>query len=236
MDTISINDIAKGHVRLRHGTATALANYIRAAGLCAPDMQETINTVIRDCECQGTFRPSPHAKVATRPPSSEPQTHIIIEVIKHGGKKYLHSVDECTNWSEAGCIHRKTMDVQIEDLRQIQYIRHGPPQSINCDREYHNSQFMQFCAKTNTALHLVAANDYEPNGLIENANRTLRSFYDRIRLGDKRTVSEFITAEAVLARTYQQDLKERRHSSCSMEDARDYFRISMKRSPHLFQL
>lgn len=92
------------------------------------------------------------------------------------------------------------MDVQISVLQRMFFLRHGPPQSIRCDREYDNAQFKLFCAQTETKLHFVSANDHEANGLIENANRTLRSFYDRIRIYDRKSNGEEIAAEAVFGK------------------------------------
>ena len=194
---LSRNDITKLHLHLKHGTATAIENYIRAAGMWDKSLKRFIDDVLLSCPCRLAFAPSPHPKVASRPPSSSPQSRISIDVIKLGGKNFLHSVDECTLWSEAAVIYRKSMDIQISALRRIQQLRHCPPGTIRCDREYDNSKFRAFCSETNTALIPVAANDHEANGLIENANRTLRSFFDRIRACDRRSPCEVIVSDAM---------------------------------------
>lgn len=189
--------ISKLHLQLRHGTKTALTKYIRAAGLWGDTTSHDIEEVIQACGCRIAMPPKPHTKVGRRPPTAEPQKRISIDVIHLGGNNYLHVVDECTSWSEAGRISRKSMNVQIDVLRQIQFLRHGPPEFIRCDREYDNEEFRAFCAEHGTELVPVAANDHESNGLIENANRTLRSFFDRLRSFDKRTATDMIVAEAI---------------------------------------
>lgn len=94
------------------------------------------------------------------------------------------------------------MDVQILVLRQTQYLRHGSPKTIRCDREYVyvNSQLAVFCPETGTERIHVAANDHEANGLIENANRTHPSFHDRLGLCVQRSAGKTIVAEAVFGK------------------------------------
>lgn len=81
------------------------------------------------------------------------------------------------------------MDVQIAVFRRMRHLRLGAPQSIHFDREYDNKQFKAFCAETTTELHIVGENYQDTNGLVENVNRTLRSFFDRLRLCDKRSTT-----------------------------------------------
>lgn len=190
-------EVIKLHLQLRHGTATSMENYIRAAGLWHGSMQNTIAEIIQQCGCQLAFAPKPHVKVGVRPPSTEPQACISIDVIHLEGKNYIHSIDECTTWSEAGCIPNKSMESQIRVLKRMQHLRHGAPRTIRCDNEYNNTEFKEFCKQYGTELIPTAANDHEANGLIENANRTLRSFYDRLRCCDKKSTGEAIIAEAL---------------------------------------
>ena len=74
------------------------------------------------------------------------------------------------------------MHIQIDVFKQIQLLRHGAQKTIQCDREYDIREFRSLCDSLNLALRLSAAHDHKENGLIENANRTLRSFFDRLRL------------------------------------------------------
>lgn len=50
------------------------------------------------------------------------------------------------------------------------------------------------------ALIPVVANDHEANGLIENANRTLRRCFNCIRAFDQRSPCVAVTAEAILGK------------------------------------
>ena len=86
--------------------------------------------------------------------------------------------------------------MQIETFKHIQLLRHGAPKTIQCDREYDNQEFRAFCESHDISLRFSAAHDHEANGLFENANRTLRSFFDRLRLCDKRSPATLIVAEA----------------------------------------
>lgn len=163
-------------------------------------MEDKIKDVVQNCECRSAFKTSPHSKVAVYPPSLYPQVNISLDLIHLDRRNYLHSIEESTSWSEIGYICRKTMDVQIELLRRFQYQRHGPPKSIKCDKEYDNVQFRTVCAETMPILNLVTANDHDSNGLIENANQTLRSFYNQIRQCDRRSANEIISGEALFGK------------------------------------
>lgn len=118
---LTVKDVLKLHLQLRHGTSTALKNYIRATDLWDSKMEHRINNVIQTFECLSAFMSKLNFKVSLRPPSLEPQTSISIDIIHLERKNYLHSINECISWSEAGYICRKTMDVQIEVLRRIQH-------------------------------------------------------------------------------------------------------------------
>lgn len=188
---------SKQHVQLRNRTATALAKYIRAPGLWSSNSKRWIDEAISQCNCRATFLPCGHAKVGTRPPSRKPQAHISIYVIHLEGRNFIHTVDECTTGLEAGYICRKTMGVQIGVLRCIQYLRHGEPKTVLCDREYRNPRFRQFCQGAGTELLLVASNDHEAYGLIKNANRTIRSLFNRLRICDIRNSPDLSVPEAL---------------------------------------
>lgn len=136
---LTVQDLSKLQLRLKHGTNTALKNYIRAMGFWDCGMEHKNNNVIRRREYSSAFMPKPHFKVAHRPRSLEPQANISINIIHLEWKNQLHSIDECTSWSGAGYISRKTMDVKIEVLRRIQHQRHGPPKFIMFDTEYDNA-------------------------------------------------------------------------------------------------
>ena len=56
-------------------------------------------------------------------------------------------------------------------------------------------------------MDLVASNDHEANGLIENENRTLRSFFDRLRSCDKRSSTDAIVVEALYGKNVALGLK-----------------------------
>lgn len=129
-------------------------------------------------------------------PSQETQQHVSIVVVHFEGKNFFHSVDECTTWWEVGYISRKSINLKIFFVQQIQMLRHGCPRSIKCDREYDSNLFKPFCRESDITLLLGAANDYEANGLVENWNRTLTSFFDRLRPCEMQVPTELLKAEA----------------------------------------
>lgn len=52
-----------------------------------------------------------------------------------------------------------------------------------------------------SAPRQAAANDHEANGLVDNGNRTFRSFFHHLRLCDKRNTTEFLDSGAVFGNT-----------------------------------
>lgn len=104
------------------------------------------------------------------------------------------------SWSEAGDIHHKAMDVQIYVLRRIPYILQIPHKTIHCENEDKKAQSSTFCKEMGTELRPVAENKHEANGLIENYNRVLRSFYHSLRLCDSRSCGEIIVAKSLFGK------------------------------------
>ena len=193
-------DVKKINIQLKHATKTAISKYLKLAGLWSAEVETILNEFINECECRLASGPTPHAKVGRSPPSTEVQRHISLYLVHTEENNFIHVVDHCTGWSEAGYVNRKSMDVQIRVLTQIQLIRHGCPTTIQCDREYDNVEFKKLCASSSNRLNFVAANDHEANGLIENANRTLRSFFNRLRLFDRRSTTTDLVAEALFGK------------------------------------
>lgn len=89
------------------------------------------------------------------------------------------------------------METKISTFRRIYTLRNGTSRTIKNDREYLNSEFGAFYDEMECNLIPVSANDHEGKGLIENANKTLRSFYNLLRLCDQSSTPETICAEAV---------------------------------------
>lgn len=85
------------------------------------------NDVIQNYKCRYAFKPGPHSKVAIRPSSLDSLANIIIDIIHLEGKKYLHSIDECTTWSGVVKNFRKIVEVQKELRRRTQCQQHRRP-------------------------------------------------------------------------------------------------------------
>ena len=112
------------------------------------------------------------------------------------GYNFLHVVDKGTGWSELGLIRRKLLKEQIKVFRAIQIYRHGLPTSITGDQEYNKKEFKEFCSNIAVELISTPAYDHEANGTIESANRTIRSYFNRLRAVDKKTATADLVAEA----------------------------------------
>lgn len=128
------------------------------------------------CACRLSFSLSSHRIVAAQTPLKESQQHVSSDVIYYEGTSSLHSVELCITWSEVPYFSRRGIYLQISVFQQMQLLRHGRPNSIKCNPEYDNNLFSRFCEESDITLFLVAASVQEGSGLIETANRTLRSF------------------------------------------------------------
>ncbi len=73
------------------------------------------------------------------------------------------------------------MGDQISAFKKIEVLRHGNPQRIYGDREYLTGEFKTICDNLSAKFIPMAANDHEANGTVERANRTLKTFFRRIR-------------------------------------------------------
>ena len=177
-----------------------MVNYLKAAKLWNCGMKTDIIEIVSSCKCQLAFPPTPNPVVGIVPPPNDAQTHLSLDIISLSGLNFLHIIDHATRWSEISHISRKELSVQISALRRVQLHTHGVPQTIQADQEYNKSLFLEFCQEYGITLIPVAENAHESNGLIERANRTLRSHYLRLRAYDQKTHTIDLVHEAVYAK------------------------------------
>lgn len=168
-------DLKKLHLQLKHGSHTAMKDWIKAIGKWSDDLDEGIANVLFECKCKTAHSPSPHAVVSTRLPSKEKQTDVAVDLIFLEGVPCPHVIDKCTGWSETTTLRRRVMDG---------------------DREYRAAKFAAMCEEISANLILLAANDHEANGAVEGGNRTLRNFFSRLRAEESKSTVAAILAEA----------------------------------------
>ncbi len=193
-------NLRKLHLQMRHGTHSAMRNWIQSAGKWSPELDKCITELLLDCECKIANMPKPHAVASTRPPETEKQTAVALDVVFFEGVPCLHVVDKCTEWSEAAVLRSRAMSEQLAAFQRIQVLRHGNPQRIYGDREYLNRDFTSMCSGISAEFIPVAANDHEANGTIERANRTLRNFFMRTRAENQKSSIGDILAEATFGK------------------------------------
>lgn len=70
---LSRQDLKKIHLQLKHGTITAVRDYVRSAGMWHANMYDVVQSIITDCGCRLGDPPTTHPKVATRPPTDSSQ-------------------------------------------------------------------------------------------------------------------------------------------------------------------
>lgn len=85
---LSIKDMSKLHLQMRHGTKKAHINYIRVAGNWDGNIEKNNNNLNQNFECRSAVKSSPHLKVKIIYPSLDPQANISIN-INHLDRKII---------------------------------------------------------------------------------------------------------------------------------------------------
>lgn len=109
-----------------------------------------------------------------RPTSTQPQAQTSINVIHLGGRTYIHSINECMTWSEAGCISSKQWAFEVMCYNAFSISDMVDQKKIQWDDEYKDETFVVFCSETGTELFAVAASYHKASGLVENRSHALR--------------------------------------------------------------
>lgn len=196
----NLAEIKKIHIQLKHATAAQLEDYLRVAGLWMPEMKEDVLKVLNSCPCKLGENPRPHPIVGSSPPTKQIQTDVSVDVITVSGIPFMHVVDHGTNWSETAMLRSHALQDQVRTIKQIQLYRHGIPKSITADGEYGKGDFNEMCDEFNIKLIVTPAHAHQSNGKIERANRTIRSFYNRLRACHPNAPTVDLMVEATFAK------------------------------------
>lgn len=177
-----------------------MENWIKSAKLWHPALKKSIEKMLLECTCKVAHEPTPHPIVSQNPPARYKQTYVSIDVVFIEGVPIMHVVDKCIGYSETGILRRRALDAQLATFLDIWIYRHGIPLTIHADREYFKGVFYSFCSENGITLAEHAANDHEANGTVERANRTLKSFFRRIRSDKPKSSVSEILREATYAK------------------------------------
>jgi len=185
---------------MRHGTATAMEDWLKQSGVWNAELKESIDALLFECDCKVAREPSPHPIVSTNLPEPHKQTSVALDIVFLEGIPVMHAVDKCTGYSETSVLRRRLHDVQVAAFAAIWIYRHGLPKKIHADREYFRGAFADFCKDNDINLVEIAAEDHQANGAVERGNRTLRSFFRRLRAEKPKAAVSTILAEATYAK------------------------------------
>lgn len=192
--------LKKLHLALKHGSATAMQDWLKSAGVWHADLKRCINELLLECSCKVSIEPKPHPIVSTNLPERHKQTSVSLDILFLEGTPVMHIIDKCTGWSETSALRRRLLEEQVETFVAIWIYRHGLPKKIHADREYFRGVFAAF-ARDNGIQHVeLAANDHEANGAVERANRTLRNFFRRLRSEKPKVPLSSVLREATYAK------------------------------------
>ena len=185
--TLSNNELRKLHLQLGHGTLTQTKEFIRSARMWKENYGARLEKIISSCPCVLEKPPPPRPVCSKAVAPTTPQEEVAVDIVYFRSKPFLHSIDLCTKWSETGYLRTKRLCDQIKTFTKIQLYRHGVPANIRGDQEYNKTEFRDFCGSINATLVPVAANHHEGNTVVERANRTIRSYFNRLALAEPQT-------------------------------------------------
>lgn len=200
-------------MQLKHGSKTQMADWIKSVGEWDSNLETCIDKLLIECKCTTAQNPKPHAAVSIRLPTLAKQVDISVDTIFLEGVPCLHSICKSTRWSEAAALPSNSLRDQVTAFKRIQIYRHGAPLRIHGDGQYGKGEFIKMCDDIGAKFILSAANDHEASGAIESANKTLRSYYRRIRAVDQKSPLTDILAEAV----YGKNICKGKKMACSFE-------------------
>ena len=151
--------------------------------------------------------PRPHPSVSTRVPKRHKLENVAIDVINIDGSQFQHIVCKSTGWSVTSPIRRKDLATQIRAFRTAWLWHYGPPRTVMGDNEYNKSEFLEFLREIDAEFEPVPAYDHQANGAIESANRTLRSYYRRLRSVDRKSSTASVVAGATFGKNISKGSK-----------------------------
>ena len=199
-NAFDVTKLKKLHLALGHGTATAMQDWLKTAGYWNTEYKKSIEQLLLECPCKISREPSPHPIVSTNIPERRKQTAVSLDVVFFEGIPVMHAVDKCIGWSETSVLRNRSHQEQVSTFSKIWIHRHGIPKKIHADREYFRGKFADFCSENGIELLELAANDHEANGIVERANRTLRSFFRRLRSEKQKLSVTCVLSEATYAK------------------------------------
>lgn len=167
---LSIGQLRKLHLQLKHGTATQMKEWLSSTGSWSPDLQNKIRKVISSCPCIIAHPPPAHPIVSNRVPNRTKLSEVAIDVINIDGYKFLQMLCKCTGYSATALISQKKLSTQIAAFKREWLWKFGAPKIITGDNEYNHPEFLEFVLSIGSKFMPVSAYDHQANGSVESGN------------------------------------------------------------------
>lgn len=168
--------------------------------IMGPRLQNTIDEIVSSCPCITVQGPPPHRVVSTRISNRKKLDEVASDVITIDGTKFQHFVCKATGWSVTALLPRKDLASQIRPCRMSWLWKHGTPNVVLGDNEYNKEEFLDFLRSIDAQYQPTETYDYQANGCIESANRTLRNYYPCLRANDRKSPTADVVAEATMGK------------------------------------
>lgn len=171
----------KLHLQLRHASLTAMKYWIKAIRLRTPDLEENIKQLLLECNCKLAKHPVAHLINSVNLSTTSKQEHPCLDHVFIEGMPILHIVDKCTSWSETFAMGTRQLDSECGAFTKARLHHHRLPRTVTGDNEFNRGAFREMCDIHDIKFIPKAANAHEANGIVERENRTLRSFFLRLK-------------------------------------------------------
>lgn len=163
-----------------------------------PHMADIISLTVLECDTCQHYNPRAAIKAAmgTFPVPDGPWKHVVIDFTDMGasnrcnGYRYLLvCVDSFSKWVEATPVKRETAKSVIKWLTREFVPRYGFPRTIRSDNGTHfsNRTMTKVCEYFGIKQHFGTVYHAQSQGLVERANRTLKSYLAKIMNSTKMT-------------------------------------------------
>lgn len=103
----------------------------------------------------------------------------------HKYKYILMCIDVYSRYLMAVPLTTRKFDVIMSALKDIFEVM-GKPKNINCDNEFNNQQFKDYCEKNDIRIWFSSPEESNKNAIVERVNRTIAGMLQKYRIAQRK--------------------------------------------------
>lgn len=143
---------------------------------------DIIQHIIKEYPCSLAAPSQPHTICSPLPIAYVARTDVSTDVVFFNRKPFLSVMNNCAKWSETSILRTRRLQDLVLVLKTVQMYKHGKSRSVRTDQEYNKPALIEFLNSFDIPLIAIAAIYHEGNGLMEKANRSIKTNYDKLAL------------------------------------------------------